>query len=214
MYPEIYTALTVKYVIRALGEMERNLVSQQRRWHHSKPLITCPRLAINHGYERLNVMERLNLPDFTPDPNRPNAFEFYIGYNPAESRLAWTVDISREEEKTCISVALSDQSKDSGDVELFYRKFLKLLNAWADQHPPATNLLKSGKDVPKRQLLKSNKWLIDQVFNHGNTDLRQLHDEWLCRRQEDDCKEPPVAPLRSMGTVISEEKKRRKRAAQ
>lgn len=135
MYEEIYITATVDEVIHALSKIERTLVAKQKRWHHSKPLIICPRLSSNQ------VLRLVRLPDFIPDPNRENAFEFYVDYNSNKSHLAWTVAVRREGDNTCIAVALSDQL---GDVQLFYRDFLKLLKAWAEQHPPTPDVAENN----------------------------------------------------------------------
>lgn len=65
-------------------------------------------------------------------------------------------------------------------------------------------------DNPKHELLKCNRWLIDQYFNQGNTTYKKLVDEWLRIRKDDDCKEPPTNPEASIRTVIHEENKRRR----
>lgn len=63
----------------------------------------------------------------------------------------------------------------------------------------------------KRPMMHANRWLIEQYFEGGKTNLKQLIEEWLRRRKEEDYQEVPANPLSSMRTVIAEEKNRRKR---
>lgn len=63
---------------------------------------------------------------------------------------------------------------------------------------------------PKRQLLHSNKWLIEQHLDHGRP-LTTLIDEWLELRLTRDGKTSDLTnPVKSAHTVISEEKSRRR----
>lgn len=60
----------------------------------------------------------------------------------------------------------------------------------------------------KHEPLQANQWLFEQVFDNGRNP-KELVDEWLKIRKSKDFKEPPVNPLKSMSTAISEERKRR-----
>lgn len=66
----------------------------------------------------------------------------------------------------------------------------------------------NNEEQPKRELLASNKWLIKKYFDEKRS-LSELKDEWLKKREELDMKTPPLNPMKSMTTMIGEERKRR-----
>lgn len=71
-----------------------------------------------------------------------------------------------------------------------------------------TLCVSSQEQEAKHEPLQANQWLFEQVFDNDRNP-KELVDEWLKIRKSKDFKEPPVNPLKSMSTAISEERKRR-----